>query len=412
MTAAVEGVSKQCKELAKALDESFNMMVALNFPSTPSKTSAYPTPDPSPSRRKDSSTSLSLAHHQRRDLHDDVKEILGQRVITELTSTLSRKQKTRGTTVSPYFTKFTQKKIKKTESPYFPSPSKVNPKTSDKLSCIPFPPLQATSFGLVQEILAHDPFRLLVAVIFLNKTRGHVALPVFYELMESYPTPADLAAANSDDVVAIIQSLGLQNQRAATCINLAKAWLERPLEKGKRYRVLHYPNKGDGKDIKTGEVIDEDDKRVGWEIGQLPGAGAYAIDSWRIFCRDELRGLATGLPKELTPEAKEVDIEGEWARVLPLDKELRAYLRWRWLRNGWEWNPVTGERKRADGDALAKAHGGGVMYEGDNTNSMIGHQKIHALDTVKVEVDQGMAPEEESDVGKSQVSEDSQSLCI
>ena len=409
MTAAVEGVSKICKELAKALDESFNMMVAWNSQSTPWKTSAYPTPDPSPSRRKDSSTSLSLAHHQRLDLHDDVEEILGQPDITELTTTPRRKQKTRGTTISPYFTKSTLKKIKKTESPYFPSPSKVNPRASDRLSCIPFPPLQATSFGLVQEILAHDPFRLLVAVIFLNKTRGHVALPIFYELMESYPTPADLAAADSDDVVAIIQCLGLQNQRAATCINLAKAWLERPPEKGKRYRVLHYPQKGDGKDIKTGEVIDEDDKRVGCEIGQLPGIGAYAIDSWRIFCRDELRGLATGLPKELTPEAKEADIEREWARVLPLDKELRAYLRWRWLRNGWEWDPVTGERKRADGDVMAKADKGGVMYEGDTTNSMTGQQEINTLATVKVEVEQGMALEEESGVEKAQLLEDSQS---
>ena len=379
MTAAVEGVSKQCKELAKALDESFNMMVALMSPSTPSKKIAYPTPDPSPSGREISLTSLSLTHHQRLDLHEDAEEIVRQPGTTKLTTTPTRKQKAIAVTVSPYFAKSVGKKIEKTKSPYFPSPSTINLKARDKLSCIPFPPLQATSFGLVQEALAHDPFRLLVAVIFLNKTRGHVAMPVFYELIESYPTPADLAAANLNDVVDIIQCLGLQNQRAATCINLAKAWLERPPERGKRYRVLHYPKKDDGKDIKTGEVIDEDDKRVGWEIGQLPGVGAYAIDSWRIFCRDELRGLPTGLPKELTPEVKEADIEKEWARVLPLDKELRAYLRWRWLRNGWEWDPVTGERKQADVDAMAKADCGGVMYEGRHDNSIIAQTEFDAL---------------------------------
>ena len=399
MTAAVEGVSKQCKELAKALDESFNMMVALTSSSTPTKKSAYPTPDASPSGRKDSPISFSLIHHQRLE---DAEDIVSRPDTPKLATTPTRKQKIT-TTVSPYFAKSVQKKIKRTESPYFASPSKINLKASDKLSCIPFPPLQATSFGLVQEALAHDPFRLLVAVIFLNKTRGHVALPVFYKLMESYPNPADLATANLDDVVDIIQRLGLQNQRAATCINLAKAWLERPPERGKRYRVLHYPRKGDGKEIKTGEVIDEDDKRVGWEIGQLPGVGAYAIDSWRIFCRDELRGLPTGLPKELTSEAKEADIEKEWARVLPLDKELRAYLRWRWLRNGWVWDPVTGERKRADGDAMTKADKGGVMYEGDSTNSMIGQREINALGTVKLELEPEMALEKKSGVGKSQV---------
>lgn len=410
MTAAVEGVSKQCKELAKALDESFNAMVALTSFSTPSKKSAYPTPDPSPSGRKDSLTSSSRAYHQQLDLYEDAEEFTRQPDNTELTTTPRRKQKNTATTVSPYFVKSVQKRIKKTESPYFPSPSAMNLKARDKLSCIPFPPLQATSFGLVQEALAHDPFRLLVAVIFLNKTRGHVALPVFYELMESYPTPADLAGANLDDVVAIIQCLGLQNQRAATCINLAKAWLERPPERGKRFRVLHYPNKGDGRDIKTGEVIDEDDKRVGWEIGQLPGVGAYAIDSWRIFCRDELRGLPTGLPKELTLEAKEADIEKEWASVLPLDKELRAYLRWRWLRNGWEWDPATGKRRRADGDAMAKADSGGVMYEGDSTNSVVGQQEINALGTVKVELETEKALEKESSDEKTHVLESFQSL--
>ena len=402
MTAAVEGVSKQCKELGKALDESFSMMVALTSPSTPSKKSVYPTPDASPSGPKDSPISFSL-RHQQLDQREDAERIVRRPDPTKVPTTPTRKQKTIATTVSPYFAESVRKKIKRTESPYFASPSKVNLKASDKLSCIPFPPLQATSFGLVQEALAQDAFRLLVAVIFLNKTRGHVALPVFYQLMESYSTPADLAAANLDDVVAIIQCLGLQNQRAATCINLAKAWLERPPEKGKRYRVLHYPRKGDGKDIKTGEVIDEEDERIGWEIGQLPGVGAYAIDSWRIFCRDELRGLPTGLPKELTSEAKEADIEKEWARVLPLDKELRAYLRWRWLRNGWEWDPVTGERKRADVDSMAKADGGGVMYEGDSTSSLIGKREINALGNVKIELKAEMVAGKESHAEKSRV---------
>ena len=271
-----------------------------------------------------------------------------------------KKPRKRLMTVSPFFTK---------------SPSK-KPRASDKVSCIPFPPLRSTSFGLVQERLCHDPFRLLIAVIFLNKTRGSVALPVFYELMERYPTPADLAAANQADVVEIIQHLGLQNQRAKKCINLAKAWLERPPEKGKRYRVLHYPKKDDGKDVALNDILGEEDERVAWEIGQLPGVGVYAIDSWRIFCRDELRGLPTGLPKELTPEAIEEDLQKEWTRVLAGDKELRAYLRWRWLRNGWDWDPVTGERKKADESELAKADKGGVMYEGDCGDVVVGNAKI------------------------------------
>ena len=295
------------------------------------------------------------------------------------------KTRKRSVTVSRFFAKSISKK----------------PKASDKVSCIPFPPLHATSFGLVQERLCHDPFRLLIAVIFLNKTRGSVALPVFYQLMDRYPTPADLAAANQADVVTIIQHLGLQNQRAKKCINLAKAWLERPPEKGKRYRVLHYPKRNDGKDVGTGDIVGEDDERVAWEIGQLPGIGVYAIDSWRIFCRDELRGLPTGLPKKLTSEAKEEELQKEWTKVLAGDKELRAYLRWRWLRNGWEWDPVTGERKKADEDELAKADEGGVIYEGEKGDIVVGNAKGAGQEAVKAELEKGEDSTSTKESGKA-----------
>lgn len=221
----------------------------------------------------------------------------------------------------------------------------------------------------MQERLAHDPFRLLIAVLFLNKTRGAVAMPVFYTLMDCYPTPSDLANANLEDVVEIIQHLGLQNQRAKKCIALAKTWLDAPPEKGKRYRVLHYPNLGDGKDIPKieGPIADEtEDSRVAWEVGHMPGIGAYAIDSWRIFCRDQLRGVESTLDSyPLTDEIGGEELRGEWMTVLPNDKELRAYLRWRWLRCGWEWDPLTGERKRASRDVMVKAEQGGVLLEGD-----------------------------------------------
>ena len=248
-------------------------------------------------------------------------------------------------------------------SPYFPTPPK------EKVSCIPFPPLTSNSFGLAQESLAHNPFHLLIAVIFLNKTRGAVALPLFYTLISKYPTPAVLAAANYEDVVEIFAHLGLQNQRAKKCIGIAQAWSEQPPDEAKRYRRLDYPKKGDGRDIKPLEIIDNEDERVAWEVGNLPGVGAYAIDSWRIFCRDELRGLPTGLPDvskgKLSEEEEASEMSKEWTRVLPTDKELRAYLRWRWLRMGWEWDPLTGERKRASEELMKKAEHGGVICEKD-----------------------------------------------
>lgn len=241
-------------------------------------------------------------------------------------------------------------------SPYFPKPP------VDAESCLPFPPIAAPSFGLIQEQLAHDPFRLLIATIFLNRTRGGVAIPVMFQVFEQYPTVEAMAGADLEDLVSMIHCLGFQNQRAKKCIELAKTWLAAPPTKGKRYRKLHYPRKLDGRDVGRDECIDDDDPRVAWEIAHLPGIGAYAIDSWRIFCRDELRGLATDWKGT---GATAPDFTPEWKSVLPTDKELRAYLTWMWLKEGWEWNRETGERRRASDKVMRAAERGGVAHEED-----------------------------------------------
>lgn len=228
-------------------------------------------------------------------------------------------------------------------------------------SCIPVPPLTHDAFGLIQEKLAHEPFQLLVAVTFLNRTRGAQAIPVFYELMARYPTPADLAEADESELAGQIRHLGLQNTRARRYIQLAQAWIQDPPVRGRRHRKLHYPGLGDGKDIKPGEILDDADERAGaWEIAHLPTTGPYAIDSWRIFCRDELRGKGTGAGG---PNESPDDFEPEWKRVLPLDKELRAYLRWRWLREGWQWNPRTGHKVKASEELMARANQGTLIAE-------------------------------------------------
>ncbi|KAL1979302.1 hypothetical protein VTN96DRAFT_6298 [Rasamsonia emersonii] len=89
-------------------------------------------------------------------------------------------------------------------SPYFPKPS------SDAESCLPFPPISAESFGLIQEQLAHNPFRLLLATIFLNQTRGGVAIPVLFHVFGRYPTVEAMAAADLADVIEMIHCLGFQ----------------------------------------------------------------------------------------------------------------------------------------------------------------------------------------------------------
>ena len=231
----------------------------------------------------------------------------------------------------------------------------------EPLSCLPFCSIDSPYFGLVQEQLAHDPFKLLIATIFLNRTRADVALRVLFdEVFEKYPNVAAMAAADEQELSLMIHRLGFHNQRARKCIALAQTWQTNPPVKNKRYRRIHYPGRGDGKDIGQNEVVDDEDHRSAWEVAHLPGVGAYSIDSWRMFCRDELRELAkdwkgTGaLTSGFVPE---------WKSVLPRDKELRAYATWMWLKEGWVWDRLTGDLTPASEKMLIAAKKGGVVYE-------------------------------------------------
>lgn len=177
--------------------------------------------------------------------------------------------------------------------------------------------------------------------------------------MSKYPTPESLIEAEKEDIVDIIRHLGLQNSRAATYQTYAKIWLEDPPVKGKRYAVKGYPERDSGKDISRDEVVDDEDPRAAWEIGHMT-SGPYALDSWRIFCRDVLRGVATSWNGE---GANKEGFQPEWMRVLPEDKELRAYLRWMWLKDGFEWDPFTGEKEVASPELMRAAIEGRIAWD-------------------------------------------------
>ena len=233
-------------------------------------------------------------------------------------------------------------------------------------STAPVPSIKESRFGLIQEKLWDQPFWLIIAVTFLNKTAGKAAAPIFWRLKELYPTPEALAEANEDDLVDMIYHLGLQTQRAKRLIKIAKAWSADPPVKGKRYRTFHYPVKGDGKEFRKNETIEEDsqDCAGALEIGHIPGCGPYAWDSWRIFSRDPLRSVAEDYNGTNPVSIEEGDVfVPEWQRVVPLDKELRACLRWMWLREGWIWNHETGERRAATNEEMQQAEKGEMRIE-------------------------------------------------
>ncbi|KAK0633550.1 DNA glycosylase [Immersiella caudata] len=243
--------------------------------------------------------------------------------------------------------------------PPLPTPRPRPPPNT--ISSLPIPPLSSPSFGLIQETLATSPFALLVATTFLTKTKATAALPVFRQLMNLYPTPEAIAAADPGVIQNMMQPLGLSYVRTKKIQNMARIWVATPPDKGRRYGVRNYPAQGGGSHVQQGGVFGpEDESGVGcaWEIGHVT-TGAYALDSWRIFCRDELLGRA----EDWKGGGRGGGFQPEWMRVFPKDKELRACLRWCWMKEGWEWDAENGEREVLREEVRRAVEEGRVGYD-------------------------------------------------
>lgn len=266
-------------------------------------------------------------------------------------------------------------------SPFFPAPTiSKPPKPLPGLPITPIPPLSCPTFGLIQEKLSRRPFHLLIAVTFLIKTAGRTALPMFWKFIGLFPTPESLASEEvKERIEEFVKPLGLGRNRTAIIQKYARGWLENPPTKGKRFGVRGYgTGAGDVKDgeefgseseeeVEEGEaaVLDKVKERKerglgsAWEIGHLT-KGAYALDSWRIFCRDELLGRS----KDWKGDGERTQgFQPEWMRILPGDKELRGCLRWMWMREGWEWDPVTGEKEPLREEMRMAVDQGRVGYD-------------------------------------------------
>ncbi|KAM4650524.1 methyl-CpG-binding domain protein 4 [Discoglossus pictus] len=127
-------------------------------------------------------------------------------------------------------------------------------------------------YNLVQETLFHDPWKLLLATIFLNKTSGKMAIPALWEFLEKYPSPQVARAADWKEMSQLMQPLGLHELRAKAIVRFSDEYLT------KRWR---YPI-------------------------ELHGIGKYGNDSYRIFCVNE------------------------WKEVHPEDHKLNKYHSWLW----------------------------------------------------------------------------------
>ncbi|XP_050760879.1 methyl-CpG-binding domain protein 4 [Gymnogyps californianus] len=157
-------------------------------------------------------------------------------------------------------------------SPYFSSKySKEAPSQPRRKAFRKWTPPRSP-FNLVQETLFHDPWKLLIATIFLNKTSGKMAIPVLWEFLKKYPSPEITRTADWKEMSELLKPLGLYELRAKTIIKFSDEYLSKQWK---------YPI-------------------------ELHGIGKYGNDSYRIFCVNE------------------------WKEVQPQDHKLNVYHAWLW----------------------------------------------------------------------------------
>ncbi|KAF9270354.1 hypothetical protein L218DRAFT_992980 [Marasmius fiardii PR-910] len=207
--------------------------------------------------------------------------------------------------------------------------------------------LEGMKPALVQECVAYDPWKLMVAVTLLNKTTAKVALPVFWDIISRWQTPWALSRANQQQLRDLIYPLGTYTIRSKRLIELSKAYLLDPPTifdaRPSRPRISS-PSKRARLTLDSPSQLDrkrDREERVRYPatpISHLPGAGPYALDSYRIFCTtyDD-------------PSSE------EWKLVIPTDKELVIYLRWKWaIHEHMEWSPESGETRPASPSYLGR----------------------------------------------------------
>jgi len=144
----------------------------------------------------------------------------------------------------------------------------INPVTK-KVVWIP----PKSPFGLVQETLFHDPWKLLIATIFLNKTSGNCALPLLWKFFDCWPTAEHICQADEAVIAQVLQPLGLHHVRAYTIKQFSYEFLTKDWK---------YPD-------------------------ELYGIGKYGRDSYRIFCINEWR--------HVKPDDCKLNLYHEWLKT-------------------------------------------------------------------------------------------------
>ena len=111
-------------------------------------------------------------------------------------------------------------------------------------------------YGLLQEQIYDDPWKIFVCCIFCNLTKRVQAEPIFWKVLDKWPNAQALSQADSTELINLIAPLGLSQKRSKALKQMS-------------YDYIH-------KDWKD-------------EPKLLYGIGKYGSDAYRIFCEGDWR---------------------------------------------------------------------------------------------------------------------------
>jgi methyl-CpG-binding domain protein 4 len=112
-------------------------------------------------------------------------------------------------------------------------------------------------FGLIQEDLWPDKWKILVSCVMLNCTSRKQVEKILPEFFMRWPDAASIVAATEADLQSVIYPLGFKNRRSSLLKKLASSYLEE------------------------------------WQdVRSLPGVGEYGSRAWEIFCKNDMGDVA------------------------------------------------------------------------------------------------------------------------
>jgi len=141
------------------------------------------------------------------------------------------------------------------------SPSPAAPRQTDGGTGIADRPT-TSPFGLIEELLADEPWQLLVTCFLLNKTGRESVDRVLATFFRRWPVAADLVGADVDEIGRLLEPLGLHRKRSRMLVRFSREYLDAVAEVGSPLPVAR--------------------------LRRLHGVGRYACDAYRIFVRGEV----------------------------------------------------------------------------------------------------------------------------